>query len=126
VNLERLDDKGVVTRFFGVNGRMIRADPDDRGVYRFYGLPPGKYLVSVGERSGDGLSSGAGTRAYTRVYHPSASNSAEATPVDVGVDDQDTGIDIKLSGQLKSFAVSGYVIDAEARKPIVRVRSVQR
>lgn len=56
INLHRLDSRGKPQNFYwlyNMNYEMYRTD--DRGVYRLFGLPEGRYLVSVGQERGPGL-----------------------------------------------------------------------
>jgi len=92
---------------------------DDRGVYRYYGLPPGRYLVSVGKETGQsGPTSDAAQGFYRRVYYPDAREVEQAKLIEVKEGGEVTDIDIKLGALEKTFAVSGRVIDAVNNQPV--------
>jgi carboxypeptidase family protein len=79
---------------------------DDRGVYRIYGLPPGKYLVRVidslpAEYRSSSFRHGAPT------YYPSA-NRAAAAEITVRAGEEVTGIDIRCLGQ-QEYSISGVI-----------------
>lgn len=122
VKLDKFDPRGVARSFYGIGGRSIRANTDDRGVYRLYGLPPGKYLVSLGEAGGDQLRSGKGPPAYSRVYHHDTADQSKATPIEVSEETEATGIDIKLSARLKAYTVSGRVIATDTQQAVPGVK----
>lgn len=68
VSLIRVDERGqrVPTPYF--NPFMYSSD--DRGVYRIYGLLPGRYKVSVGEAPDSGVVRiGFGGGSYPRTFH---------------------------------------------------------
>ena len=94
--------------------RDIRTD--DRGVYRAFGLPAGRYKVSAGK---DSLSSfGKAEAAAERTYHPSTVNAAEATVIEVNEGSEATNVDITLGRQLQKYAAHGRIIDAETSQPL--------
>ncbi len=94
---------------------------DDRGVYRLYGLSPGRYKVSAGRESRGVL----GTRAsgyYQRTFHPNVTDIARATIVEVSAGSEAKNIDIKLGPRAMTYAVSGRVIDADNNQPLAGVQ----
>ncbi len=121
VNLSTVDDAGQQTPFNPPNGAGgLRTD--DRGVYRVYGLPPGKYLVSAGQADGRGGGPGfmAASRAHIRTFHPEATDVSQATPITVEAGKEVSEIDIRLTS-LETFAAVGRVIEAESGNPVVGV-----
>ena len=95
---------------------------DDRGVYRLYGLPPGKYRVAAGIGE-DRLSVGRGRRAvYTQTFYPSTTELAKATVIEVTEGGEATNIDIILRRTQPAFTVIARVIDADTGQPIPDVR----
>jgi hypothetical protein len=98
---------------------------DDRGVYRVYGVPPGRYILSVGVdtnalnyRTG----SGSGNTYYPPTYHPDVTDEAKAAVVEVAAGSEATGVDIVLGRASKAYSASGRIIDAATGKPIVAVQ----
>ena len=101
---------------------------DDRGIYRIYGLPAGRYKVAVG-RSDDQSSFSPSMRNtfYKQVFHPDASEPAKATVIEVAEGGEASGIDITLGRPMQTFSVSGQVIYSETSLPAANFRfSLQR
>jgi protocatechuate 3,4-dioxygenase beta subunit len=96
---------------------------DDRGVYRLFGLPPGKYLLRVGsEEDGSPLRNRFGGTYHPQTYYPDATTEAEATVVEVTDASEHTGINIKLAKAEPTYNVSGRIVDATSGLPIVGAR----
>lgn len=98
---------------------------DDRGVYRIYGLEPGKYIVAAGASSEDASLriGGAGGTYYRRTFYPEAVEEAEAKIIEIRSGTESEGIDIKLApaSKSKTFTVTGRVIEADTNKPVAGV-----
>jgi Carboxypeptidase regulatory-like domain len=96
--------------------RNIRTD--DRGIYRAYGLPPGKYTVSAGSDA----TTSAGTRraegTYPRTFHPSAVDLAAATVIDVTEGGEATNIDITFGRPTRTYTARGRIIDGDTNQPL--------
>jgi hypothetical protein len=91
---------------------------DDRGIYRIFGLPPGKYRVAAGV-SPDRLYYGRGRASvYTLTFHPSTTEPAKATLVDVTEGGEATNVDITVRRSMPLFTVTARVVDAETGQPI--------
>jgi hypothetical protein len=89
---------------------------DDRGIYRAFGLPAGRYLVYAGKDSMSVFArAGAG---HQRTYHPRAVTPAEATPVQVNEGSEATNVDITLGRQLSKYSAAGRIIDGETSQPL--------
>ena len=96
---------------------------DDRGMYRLFGLRPGRYKIAAGR--GDDMNSGnfANTRAsYQQVFHPDATDPVKATIIEVSEGSEAKNVDITLARPLQTFSVSGRVIDAEKSLPVPNIR----
>ncbi len=79
---------------------------DDRGIYRIYGLAPGRYVVFAGGRGSRGF----GTNAYDNdapTYSPSSTRDT-AAEISVG-SGEEKAVDIRYRGDV-GHAVSGTVI----------------
>lgn len=99
----------------------LSSETDDRGVYRIYGVPPGRYLVSAGH--GGAPSSGVpGRRFYRRTFHPGAAEEAGAEAVEVSAGREVTDIDINLPRPTRTFAAAGRITDAASGQPVAGVR----
>ncbi|MCA1629724.1 MAG: hypothetical protein LC774_05140 [Acidobacteria bacterium] len=96
-------------------------ETDDRGVYRVYGVPAGRYVVSVGqEMDNNTVRVGGGARTYMRTYHPSATDPAQAKVVEVSAGSEAANVDIVIAEAPKTYAARGKIVD-EAGKPVAGV-----
>ncbi|MEK6286058.1 MAG: carboxypeptidase-like regulatory domain-containing protein [Acidobacteriota bacterium] len=89
---------------------------DDRGVYRFFSLPAGTYIVAAALRTaGSLMQTPYGDDAPT--YYPS---STRDTAAEVSLHDgaEATGIDIRYRGE-RGYAVSGTIADASFTNSLV-------
>jgi hypothetical protein len=82
---------------------------DDRGVYRIYGLQPGRYIVVA--NSSLGYSGGALYYGEAPTYYPSSTRDA-AAEVTVASGSEASGIDIRYRGE-PGYAVSGKITGAD-------------
>ena len=92
---------------------------DDRGIYRMFGLNPGRYKVVSGR--GDfvfGYINNLGRVPYKEVFYPDTQDSAKATVLEVSEGSESTGIDISLGRPVESFSASGRVIEGEKGQPV--------
>lgn len=92
---------------------------DDRGIYRAFGLHPGKYKVSVGRD--ESLPSGP-RPTYRRTFYPSVTDMAKATVIEVTAGSEATNIDIVVGRPVTTFKVSGRILDAETGKPLSNIK----
>jgi hypothetical protein len=99
------------------------AQTDDRGIYRVFGLSPGRYRVFVGQ-SPDSASGniGPGRPIYERVYYPDVANSNEARVIELGEGAEAANIDITVGESRKGFAASGVVMDTDTNQPPASLR----
>ena len=93
---------------------------DDRGVYRIYGLSPGRYRVSVGRSNPlfDGMGPGMKRPAHPVTFHPGVTEEARAVVVELAAGAEASNIDIKLGDVDKTYSARGRVVDADTNKPI--------
>ena len=85
---------------------------DDRGVYRLFGLPAGRYYVYVGEEPGDNsVGAPANSSYYQRTYYGDANELAEAKPVEVTGGAETTGVDITVGKPARTYEAAGRVVD---------------
>jgi hypothetical protein len=93
---------------------------DDRGVYRLFGVPPGRYIVCVGvDTSGPNARINAGNTYYPLTYHPDVTEEGKATIIEVASGIEATGVDIVLGRPSNGYSVSGRIVDAASGKPVV-------
>lgn len=90
---------------------------DDRGVYRIYGITPGRYLVAV---SGN-----------PTTYYPGVTDAAEAQEVEIGAGVEVEGVDIQLKPRKqreKHRFITGRVVARDTGTPVPKavVRFVRR
>jgi 5-hydroxyisourate hydrolase-like protein (transthyretin family) len=95
---------------------------DDRGVYRLFGVPPGRYIVGVGvnERAGYARA-GLGKSYHALTYHPDVTDESKARIVEVTSGGEATGVDITLGQAAKAYQASGRIVDAETGKPVAGI-----
>lgn len=92
---------------------------DDRGIYRAFGLQPGKYRVFVGQNESV---SGSARPAYPQTFYPSVTDYAKSTVIEVTEGSVTANVDIVVGRPAATFAASGRVVDAETGKPLLHIR----
>lgn len=100
----------------------INVTTDDRGIYRMFGLPGGRYKVAAG-RGDDGFSPNDGPARlnYKQVFHPDVTDHAKAPVVEVVEGSEIRNVDIALGRALQVFSASGKVVNEKgAAVPGVR------
>jgi hypothetical protein len=118
IGLTTVDANGQPQQLGG--GSRFGYETDDRGVYRAYGLPAGRYLVSAGSDRGGPPMAGRRVR-YALTYHPDAADQSQAQAVEVAAGGVSESVDIRLSGPLKTYAVAGRTVDADTGQPVALV-----
>ena len=88
---------------------------DDRGIYRVFGLRPGKYRVHIGINES---LPGDSRTPYRQTFYPSVTDAAKATVIEVTEGSEAENIDIVAGRPITTFKVSGRVVDAETGKPL--------
>ena len=126
--------KGRLRQYLGGVGESPNGSvpTDDRGVYRFAGLPPGEYLVSVAEQivHGDGESDGDGEEGVPSAtnggtplvvtYYPAATRVAEAGAIKLDAGEEHAGVDITLV-ERGLYTLAGVVRDKRTGQPVADV-----
>jgi protocatechuate 3,4-dioxygenase beta subunit len=97
---------------------------DDRGIYRIFGLPSGRYLVSAGDSDNSPFGQLFASKPRIRTYYPGVTEEPMAKAVEVTAGAEVLGVDIKLNVAGKGSVVSGRVIDAETRRPVANTMVV--
>jgi len=117
VLLELIDERGNPK--FGVPQRyddIFRTD--DRGIYRIFGLPPGRYKISVGYDPADAFRGST----YPRTYYSDQTDPGKPAIVELKEGDEANHIDMKVGRPTRTFAVSGRIVDAASGRPVNGVR----
>jgi protocatechuate 3,4-dioxygenase beta subunit len=125
VNLSKVDANNRIQAsfFYSLNNEMCQTD--DRGQYRIYGLPEGRYIVSVGYAHRPGSASIISRREfYPRVFHPNATSESEAKVIEVSEASEATNIDITVTDPKQAQEVYGRVVDAGSGQPVAGVEVV--
>ena len=114
-------DSGQRPGFANV-GAAYGFETDDRGIYRIYGLPAGRYVVCVGEGKDNGAVRVAlSGRNRPHTCHPNATEAAQAKIIEVSSGSEATGVDITLAPPLKTYEASGRIIDAQTGQPVANL-----
>ena len=90
---------------------------DDRGIYRLYGLPAGRYILSIGAAEG-AQAFNLKSRYHTQTFHPGVTDKAKATIIELKEGSEVTGADIRLGLASQTYKASGRIVDADSGKPI--------
>jgi protocatechuate 3,4-dioxygenase beta subunit len=125
VNLIKLNPNNLSGNAFdrGVIYEMYQTD--DRGLYRIYGLPEGRYLVSVGHGESFGSANIISTREfYPRVFYQNAASDSEAKMIEVTEGSEAINIDITVPDPKQTHDVHGRVVDARSGRPVAGVEVV--
>src|SRR5712692_4198524 len=116
VSLKGADPSKPGALFSGADQRMLSTD--DRGIYRIFGIRPGRYLVSTGNSRNPMFGLLLKRPKNVQTYYPGVTDEARAKFIEVTAGSEASGVDIRLVAADKGFTVSGRVIDAETGKPI--------
>lgn len=91
---------------------------DDRGIYRIFGLPPGKYIVGVTAIPGG--PSRSGIQPSRTTWHPGVSESSKATVIELSEGSEATNVDISVEtdDDTPRFSASGQIVDGINGQPV--------
>lgn len=122
VDLMNLDQKGRQTPVrSGWNPYLNMTD--DRGIYRVYGLPAGKYVASVGYESKTGSMTFTMDRTYyPKTYHPDVPEIEKARILELKEGEEISGVDIAVGEIKRTYDVLGRVIDDQTGRPLAGVQ----
>lgn len=96
------------------------AQTDDRGVYRMFGLRPGKYKVAVGESDQTLPGGGGGREHYKQTFYSSVTDAAKATVIEVTEGSETSDVDIVVGRMVTTYTISGRIVD-EDEKPLPKI-----
>lgn len=120
LQLLKVADDGTTTLIYLQTGTPTT---DDRGIYRAFGLSPGKYLVYVGRETDPNQrhSMGFDPFIYPQTFYPGVSDQSRATPVVVTSGGEVRNVDIIVGKPVKTYKITGRVVDAETGEAVSRV-----
>jgi hypothetical protein len=103
----------------GFYNMPVSVQTDDRGIYRIYGLAPGKYRVGAGMRE---VRIGVRQRAsYKLTYHPAATDVNQASLIEVTEGSEASNVDIALGRALGHYSAQGRIVDGKTGQPVPNV-----
>jgi Carboxypeptidase regulatory-like domain len=117
VLLTKLDEQGRPQLFNSPVNSYLNIT-DDRGYYRLFGLPAGRYRVSVGHRSQEYSYLGGRRVFYTQTFHPDTTEESKAEIIELSEGGEATGVDITVAETMRAYLVSGRIVDAETGQPV--------
>ncbi len=96
--------------------RFHDGQTDDRGIYRIFGVTPGRYKVAVGNDGGN-LWWRSEARRYRRVFFSGVTDPERATVVEVSEGSETSHVDITVDGPIRTFAARGVILDEQSNRP---------
>lgn len=101
---------------------MTTVQTDDRGIYRVFGLAPGRYKVGAG-RGNEGFGGFSQNQvSYKQVFHPDATDPAKGAVIEVTEGSEAKDVDITLGRAVQAFSVSGRILNGETNTPVPNVK----
>lgn len=123
VRLFAVSEQGRTVPSYLSYGNYSAYSTDDRGVYRLFGIPAGRYILAAGMDAGSPIGRmPTGNAYYQLTYHPDVTDRANATVIEVAAGSEATGVDIVIGRASKAYSASGRIIDADTGKPIVAMQ----
>lgn len=109
---------------FSFDGFGSRFKTDDRGIYRIYGIPPGRYIIAVGDISLGGVtrfSMGGGGDVIPGTFHPGVTDAQQAAVIELELGEVEEKRDIVIGARESTFSVSGRLVDDETGAPVPKM-----
>ncbi len=97
-------------------GPILSIQTDDRGVYRIFGLRPGKYRIALGQNDDGPYLGGPRRSQYKQTFSPGVTDSSKASVIEVTEGSETPSVDIIVGRSLATFAVSGRIVKGETLK----------
>ena len=95
---------------------------DDRGVYRIFGIRPGKYYVALKQSDGE-FGGGRPRRSqYNQTYSPGVTDAAKASVIEVTEGSEATNVDITIGRSLATFSISGRIVNRDTQQAVQNSR----
>jgi hypothetical protein len=120
VVLMNLDEQGR-PQPFNIPMNTYFSGTDDRGYYRLFGLPAGRYLVSVGQRPQEASNPIRRRIFYPQTFHPDATEESKAEVIELSEGGEATGVDITVAETKRTYLVSGRIVDADTGQPVAQI-----
>jgi len=117
----------LMRTIYGVNGQRNYSSAgssttDDRGDYRVFWVPPGRYIVSVSSSNSNlpieyvFSSNTFSDRTFPPMYYPGTTDPSRATSIDLRPGAEVSGIDFTLT-QLTTYKIRGKIVDSTTGQP---------
>lgn len=115
------EEPGGPGSFFFYN--RIKYQTDDRGVYRVFGLPPGRYIVGVGDIKIAGQTNFnlGGRNTVPGTFHPKTTEWKEAAVIDLAAGETEEKCDISVGRPARNVTIAGKVVDDETGAPVAKL-----
>ena len=97
--------------------RHLGVRTDDRGIYRIFGLPQGRYKVAAGNEAFNRYRSSS----FKRTFHPGVQDEAQAAFIEVSEGSEAVNIDLILGGNLTTYTAFGRIVDGQSGQPVPNV-----
>lgn len=99
-------------------GQMGSAQTNDKGEYRVFWAPPGRYYLSVGSPTRPVLlNATTGTTAkYPQTFYPGTKDMSAAAQIEITPGGDLNGVDVRLTPE-PTFHVRGHIVDATTGQP---------
>jgi hypothetical protein len=109
MNLEKWDD--FSEGYFDFKSKEIWTDRE--GVYRISGLPPGRYIVGIGNflLPGEGGYVNIRWNEPPPTFYPDVSDPRQATVIELGLGEVAANRDIRTGEPVKHFTIAGKLVD---------------
>jgi len=120
VTLTQIDASGK--RQTRGSGGPLPLMTDDRGIYRAYGLPAGRYTVSVGKtvRTG-GMEFLFKRPPKVETFYPAVTDESKAGVLEVAAGTEVANVDISLGPPVQTYKVTGRVVAGDSGKPVPNI-----
>jgi 5-hydroxyisourate hydrolase-like protein (transthyretin family) len=97
--------------------RPFTAATDDRGVYRAWGVTPGRYLAYAGRSKEDNFRRGGQDDGafYPQTFYPSVTDESQARALDVAAGGESDEVDITLAKLTRTYKAQVRAVDEDGR-----------
>ena len=113
---------GRATQMSPISMNYQMFSTDDRGVYRLFGLPAGRYRISAGSDPNNGFSSNGARGYFLQTFYPDTNDATKATIIELTEGSEAANIDIRLGHRSATFSIAGRVVDSETGEPVPGIR----